>query len=307
MASPSMTPAFVSTSTTRWMQVVRWVALYSAFCTIAANLGLMHWDAKHFGSLPLSTYIGSSLMVSIFWLPCVFIFFRVRGEKYRKGGLALGLGMSGIQFLLFALAHSSAQRWDEKWWIQDFLLSAIVAQPLMMAAAIRAYYGLPRERGDGRKLLASCFYAFVLLLLIATEIPSSSFVAGPIPRNQSAATVFMWSLNSASSNYAEKFGAYPSDIGALKTPSQPTPPNCATAGLLEHPFDEGKLGYRIEYKAGPLSEKATGGCAGTKTFTITARPAVLGKTGLQNFFMDESGVLRATQEDRAATASDPKF
>jgi hypothetical protein len=86
------------------------------------------------------------------------------------------------------------------------------------------------------------------------------------------ATVFMWSLNSASSNYAEKFGAYPSDIGALKTPSQPTPPNCATAGLLEHPFDEGKLGYRIEYKAGPLSEKATGGVPGQRPSRLPLAP-----------------------------------
>ena len=308
MASPSMAPT-VSSRTLRWTRVVCWVALYSAFCTIGAIIGLVLWDAKHFGMpIPLSTYIGSTLMVSIFWLPCLFIFFGVRSELHRKTGLALAVGMGGIQFLLFAIARSGAQKWDEKSWIQDFLLSAILAQLLMVAAAIRAYYGLRGERGDGQKLLASCSYAFVLLLLIAAEIPCSSFVAGPIPRNQAAAQSFMWSINRACSDYANKFGGvYPSDLGVLKTSSPPTSPDCTAAGLLEHPFDEDKFGYRIEYKGGPLSEKAIGGCAGAKTYTIMARPVVMGKTGFQSFFMDESGVLRATQENRVATASDPKF
>ena len=307
MASPSMAPASVSPGTLRWSQMVRWVALTSAFSTIAATLGLLHWDAKHFGApTPLSTYIAGTLMMSIFWLPCLFIFFRVHSEKYRKVGLALAVGMGGVQFLLFAVAHSAAQGWDEKWWVQDFLLSAVIAQPLMMAAAIRVYYGLPREPGDRPKLLASCFYAFVLLLLLAVEIPCSSYVAGPIPRNQIAAQDFMRSLNRACSEYAEKFGVYPSDIGALKSPTPVAPLHCA-AGLLEHPFDESKYGYRIEYKAGTLAEKTTGGCVGAKAYTITARPAVLGKTGLQNLFMDQTGALRATREDRAATATDPQF
>jgi hypothetical protein len=117
-----------------------------------------------------------------------------------------------------------------------------------------------------------------------------------------------WKINRALSDYADKFGGvYPSDLAALETPGPGQQSGCKASGLLEHGFDEGKYGYRIEYKARARSDKPTGDCLGVKTYTITARPRVLGKTGLQNFFMDESGILRATQEDRVATGSDPSF
>ena len=44
-----------------------------------------------------------------------------------------------------------------------------------------------------------------------------------------------------------------------------------------------------------------GGCGRT----YTARPVAPGKTGYRSFFADETGVIRATSEDRAANVSDP--
>ena len=304
MASPSMAAASApSLRTRRWSRA----ALYSALCTIAAILGLSLHEAKRLGiPLPLSVPIGSILLASVFWLPCLFVFFRVRGGKHLKGALALAVGMGGVQFLLFAVAHSAAQSWDERWWIQSVLLSAVITQPLMVAVAVRAYCTLPRERRDRAKLLASGSYAFVLLLLLAEQIPSNSYVTGPIPRNQSAVVQRMWKINHASADYADKFGGvYPFDLAALETQGTWQQSDCKASGLLDRDFDEKKYGYRIEYKAGSRSDAATVGCAGSKTYAITARPTVLGRTGLQNFFMDESGVQRATREDRTATASDP--
>jgi hypothetical protein len=235
----------------------------------------------------------------------LWVFFRLRGEGSQKSALALAVGMGGAQFFLLGVVRSAAHAWDEKWWIQGLLLSALLAQPLMVGAAIRVYYSLPSERRDRLKLLASCSYAFVLLLLLAEQIPSNSYVAGPIPRNQSAVVQRMWKINHASADYADKFGVYPFDLAALETQGPRQQSDCKASGLLDRGFDEKKYGYRIEYKAGSRSDTATVGCAGSKTYAITARPTVLGRTGLRNFFMDESGVLRATRGDRTATASDP--
>ena len=41
------------------------------------------------------------------------------------------------------------------------------------------------------------------------------------------------------------------------------------------------------------------------SFIIVADPIVFGRTGARHFFVDETGVIRATSEDRVATSSDP--
>ena len=55
------------------------------------------------------------------------------------------------------------------------------------------------------------------------------------------------------------------------------------------------------------AERADKGCAvpGVKSYTLTARPLVYYRTGTRSFFTDETGVIRMTAEDRAATADDP--
>jgi len=40
-------------------------------------------------------------------------------------------------------------------------------------------------------------------------------------------------------------------------------------------------------------------------YFVTARPQKYGKFGIRCFFIDESGVIRFTAEDRAPTAQDP--
>jgi len=57
------------------------------------------------------------------------------------------------------------------------------------------------------------------------------------------------------------------------------------------------LGYVLQYTPSPPG--ADGRVHG---FALVARP---GNFGFRNFFTDESGVIRATREDRPATAADP--
>ena len=57
------------------------------------------------------------------------------------------------------------------------------------------------------------------------------------------------------------------------------------------------VGYQLEYIPGPV-----GGDGLVHTYTLLARA---GNYGYRNFYTDETGVLRATRENRAATAQDP--
>ena len=43
----------------------------------------------------------------------------------------------------------------------------------------------------------------------------------------------------------------------------------------------------------------------TTKYIVTASPEAFGKSGTRSFFIDESGLIRSTSEDRRATASDP--
>ena len=46
---------------------------------------------------------------------------------------------------------------------------------------------------------------------------------------------------------------------------------------------------------------------GDERYTATARPVTYGKTGVRSFFMDESGVIRATTADALATTADDEI
>ena len=46
---------------------------------------------------------------------------------------------------------------------------------------------------------------------------------------------------------------------------------------------------------------------GDERYTATARPVTYGKTGVRSFFMDESGVIRATTADALATLADDEI
>ena len=80
----------------------------------------------------------------------------------------------------------------------------------------------------------------------------------------------------------------------------PSGNNCLDATYGE-PVSEGKprRGYRFTYRAtNPLETVNT-------SFEISARPVSYGVSGTLSFYADESGVIRSTAEDRAATYTDP--
>ena len=93
-------------------------------------------------------------------------------------------------------------------------------------------------------------------------------------------------VRAALTAYAEaQGGAYPASLEALGERGR------KPAQLAQ------SEGYRLEYTPGPPSPDGI-----VRSYALLARP---GNYGYRNFYTDETGALRATRENRPATAHDP--
>jgi hypothetical protein len=92
------------------------------------------------------------------------------------------------------------------------------------------------------------------------------------------------------SNYAgAQGGTYPSSLEAL--------PGDSFSRVREAAQEAQREGYRLAYSV--ASESSEGHA---RHYVLVARP---GNYGYRNFYVDETGVIRATRENRAATGQDP--
>lgn len=106
-------------------------------------------------------------------------------------------------------------------------------------------------------------------------------------------------------------GYFEGDLSCLASPARclPSfPPSGPT--FLDPPLAslEPRHGYVRAFGPGSRPRKIDPGVSSpssVETWTYTARPVERGRTGYRSFFADQTGVIRATSEDRAATASDP--
>ena len=93
----------------------------------------------------------------------------------------------------------------------------------------------------------------------------------------------------ALAEYSESRGSYPPSLDALSRESAIAVRQAAQRALGE--------GYRLSYTPGEPNPDGR-----VTTFTLQARA---GNYGFRNFFADQTGVIRATRENRPATADDP--
>ena len=92
-------------------------------------------------------------------------------------------------------------------------------------------------------------------------------------------------IQDALNHYESSEAAFPSSLEALGDTAR----GAAQKAQLGH--------YSLQYAPGKPDAEGR-----VKSYTLIARP---GNFGYLNFYTDESGVLRATLEDRAATVQDP--
>jgi len=114
-----------------------------------------------------------------------------------------------------------------------------------------------------------------------------------IVSNDASAVGSLRTIVTAATQYSSTLGkGYPASLRDLGPEG---------ADLIDSVLAGGqKSGFRFEYV--PAPPDAQGRIA---AFTAHARPLVFGTTGFRNLYVDETGVVRVTHEDRPATASDP--
>jgi type IV pilus assembly protein PilA len=117
------------------------------------------------------------------------------------------------------------------------------------------------------------------------------FVHARLNSNESSAVGNIRTLNTSLVTYASTYSdiGFATSLGALG--GEGGSPN--HAGLIDAVLASAeKSGYRFSLR-GESNE-----------YEIVARPIRFGETGTKSFFTDQSGVIRFTEENRAATASD---
>jgi Domain of unknown function (DUF4190)/zinc-ribbon domain len=138
-----------------------------------------------------------------------------------------------------------------------------------------------------------------------------------IPVNEAAAVGTLRSINTVATVYATRFeNGFPSSFEVLgRGPAGDA--TCNHAALLDAVVISGrKHGYIFTYtphfpngaSAPVISPKAAaksctaGGASG---YSVTADPMLRGKTGVRSFFVDQTGVIRVSDNGGSATADSP--
>ncbi len=271
--------------------VVTLASLVSAGCIMAAASIRLSQSVEWFEGLAI---------LFVFWLPYVFIPFRLRGEKV-KSGLSLAIAMGCALFVPGVALIYHVHQWAESWWIQGTVLLALLIQPILVAAAVRAYKSLPRERHDTRNLVVSGSYGVLLFAMFWFTALFGNFPS-PIGYNEAEAMESMRSAYMSADVYARDHeGAFP-DAAATWGPDAKE--ECRAYYEPRLASRQPEYGYVFDYHGEP-SDKLVHGCRVAQSYTVTARPSVFGKSGRRSFFVDQTHVIRFTLENRPANVNDP--
>lgn len=171
-----------------------------------------------------------------------------------------------------------------------FLLPAI-----LIAGAIKTYYGMGPTRRDVRAWMAGLGLGVVYFLIVFISFGG---YAGTLQRSSQAA-------NQASAVYSIRNIKTCAATYQLRHPEQGYPPRLAMLGPAgERCIDErlatGKRsGYRFTYSPGPTNAQAR-----IESYTLIARPTKYGTTGIQSYYSDQTQLIRTTSEERPATIAD---
>lgn len=143
----------------------------------------------------------------------------------------------------------------------------------------------PREK-SAKKIVI--LWAIVLSSLAAISWFALPWrLAGSKPESEAHASAAIVELQQALTAYDSTEGTFPSSLETL-------------GARARNAIQEAESGrYTLQYTPGDSESKGS-----IRTYSLTARA---GNYGYLNFFADETGVLHATREDRAATGADQRI
>ena len=294
-----------------------WTVRFAALASILLLLRPLWWNAWATWEFGFLGYLWSLLCQLAAVLLNGLVLWSLRREPAESPGevrsaLLLAAGTSAYLFL-YSLGKSLAQVFVSSGSPGEGQGSAlplllvmggfIVANGVLAGGAIRVYYKLGRKSGDVGTLVKALFLSCLCWVVFA------SMVSGELRRghglgrgNESSAVGSLRSINTSEETYASTYGkGFSPMLATLGPPAQGSQPSASAADLIDSVLASGqKSGYNFIYTPGPRDAQGR-----IPSYTVLARPATPGVSGQRNFFTDETGVIRATLEDRPATAADP--
>ena len=140
------------------------------------------------------------------------------------------------------------------------------------------------KKPTAKRILIACGILLLTLALVGWfAVPWR--LSGSKKDSEMRARDAMATIQAALASYEAAERAFPSSLEALSDTAR----TAAQTAQLGH--------YTLQYTPGRPDAEGR-----ITSYTLTARPA---NFGFLSFYSDESGVVRATREDRAATVQDP--
>jgi type IV pilus assembly protein PilA len=216
----------------------------------------------------------------------------------RKEGLtgAVGVGVATICLIVVFSQMLTPGQDEMNGWERVIVGLLFLLPAALIASAIKAYWGMGSARGNGWAWMAGLGWGVVYFLIVFLSFGSYSATLQRSGQaaNQASAVNSIRDINTCAAAYR------------LRHPEQGYPPRLATLGPAGEQCIDGRLatgrksGYRFTYSPGAAGEKVH-----IETYTLTARPAKHGATGMQSYYSDQTQLIRTTLEDRPATITDP--
>lgn len=275
-------------------------------------------------SLAFPAFSPLPALVWPFWLPYLMLWRRSPEGQKRALGWAVVAGVAAFSLstatLLLAgtppIVKDPLVIYDPAPQAGDYValfasLLFVPTQAAMAWSAIKTFNAARRQPGEKLRvgLPVACVFPvwFFFLTLLLLPNPDSGM---RVEKNEASATSTLRTLNTAQATYAASYEAgFTSTLTKLGAPTIGQP-DASHADLVD-PVLSGRAsggtaisfrkgGYRFVYTAGAPDADGR-----IRTYVITARPERYQVSGVRSFFTDQTDVIRATSEDRGATARDP--
>lgn len=293
----------------RWLWALR---ISTAGCVLILFSVVWTWvsDGLYGGALPLGLLLlGFGAALGGMW--------RERPRPYAPL-LACGLALPPVILLVpltpwfWLPTISGFQRWAKGAeppffvWPMTTIVFAVCAAGCAVAGRAVSR-GLVQGPENWRRTSRASFAAGALISVVATGAlvaELGSHLPAGLVQNASASAGALRTIHTAELTYGNTYRkGFSLSLRSLGPPSEGQSVNASGAELIDAVLANGqKSGYVYAYVAGPPDSEGR-----ISAYTVSARPSVFGGTGRNSFYMDQTGVIRYTWNDRAATTTDPLF
>lgn len=166
-----------------------------------------------------------------------------------------------------------------------------------------------RTNPNGFSLIELLIVVAIILIIAAIAIPN--FLRSRVAANQASAVESLRALSTAEFTYSSTYNAgYTATLGYLGPPSSGSLEDASHAAIIDKVLSGTAAGgatAMTSTKSGYLFTYSPGAAVNGRivSFTINADPITRGNTGLNSYFVDQTGVVRQNSTARAGAADSP--